>query len=80
MIETRLAGAFKRLYERETGETICAVQLATDYGYARYFAGLVVNNIEASSELVALAQRLRLALGRASVIDPNTLRKHSPAK
>jgi hypothetical protein len=30
MIETRLAGAFKRLYEKETGGTICAVQLATD--------------------------------------------------
>jgi hypothetical protein len=40
----------------------------------------VVNDNEASSELVALAQRLRLALGRASVIDPNTLKKHGAAK
>lgn len=78
LIETRLSGAFKRLYQKEMGGTIDAVRLATDYGYARYFARLAVRDRRASPELVAAAQGVRLALGRASVIDPETLVSHRP--
>ena len=77
LIGTRLSGAFKRNYEREMGVRIDAVRFATNYGYARYFAHLVVRNHTCSSELVALAQGV---LGRASVIDPETLEMQRPRR
>ena len=61
---------FKRLFEREFGETVDAVRLGTEYGYARYFTRLALRDNRSSSELLAAAQRIRIALGRATVIDP----------
>ncbi len=78
LIETRLSGTFKRLYQKEMGGTIDALRLATDYGYARYFARIAVRDQRASPELVAVAQGVRLALGRATIIDPETLVSYRP--
>jgi hypothetical protein len=65
--------AFKRLFEREFGETVDAVRLGTEYGYARYFTRLALHDNRSSSELLAAAQRIRIALGRATVIDPERI-------
>jgi hypothetical protein len=72
-IDPKTAGAFKRLYQREFGEEIDALKLATDIGYARYHCRLVLKNKRASMELQAITQRIRMRLRRATVIDPETL-------
>ena len=64
---------FKRLFEREFGETVDAVRLGTEYGYARYFTSLALRDNRSSFELLAAAQRIRIALGRATVIDPERI-------
>jgi hypothetical protein len=64
---------FKRLYERDLGDSIDAVKLGTNHSYARVYARLALRDRRASLELEAAAQRIRIALGRATVIDPETL-------
>ena len=72
-IDPKTAGAFKRLYQREFGEQIDALKLATDTGYARHHCRQVLKARRASMELQAITQRIRVRLRRATVIDPETL-------
>lgn len=72
-IDPKTAGAFKRLFERELGENIDALSLASNPTYARYFARVALKSRRASLELQAVAQRIRVRLKRATVIDPETL-------
>ena len=68
-IDTQAVATFKRLYERDLGENIDALRMGTEYSYARVMARLAVQNSRSSHELQAAAQRIRIALGRATVID-----------
>lgn len=72
-IDPKTAGIFKRLYEREVGGVIDVVRLASDVGYARYHCKLALRHYRGSLELQASAQRVRIKLRRATVIDPETL-------
>jgi hypothetical protein len=76
MLDPRVVALFKLRFEREFREKIDVMRLATEYGYARYVTHLVLSNRASSNELLANAQRIRIALGRAIVIDPETLLAH----
>lgn len=69
-LDPQAVATFKRLYERDLGESVDALRMGTEYGYARILARLAVRNSRSSHELQAAAQRIRIALGRATVIDP----------
>lgn len=73
MIDAKTVGAFKRHFEREVGEEVDAVSLASNPSYARFCCRIALKHDKASFELQALAQRIRVHLKRATVIDPETL-------
>lgn len=72
-LDMKTVGAFKRLFERELGEEIDALALANNPSYARYYCRVALKHRRASIELQAIAQRIRVRLKRATVIDPETL-------
>ncbi|MDX2219048.1 MAG: hypothetical protein SF172_08505 [Burkholderiales bacterium] len=72
-LDTKTVAAFKRLFEREVGEEVDAVSLANNPSYARYYCRVALKHRHASIELQAIAQRIRVRLKRATVIDPETL-------
>lgn len=73
MIDAKTVGAFKRHFEREVGEEVDAVSLAGNPSYARFCCRMALKDERASIELQALAQKIRVHLKRATVIDPETL-------
>lgn len=72
-LDTKTVAAFKRLFEREVGEEVDAISLANNPSYARYYCRVALKHRRASIELQAIAQRIRVRLKRATVIDPETL-------
>jgi hypothetical protein len=72
-LDTKTVAAFKRLFEREIGEEVDAVSLANNPSYARYYCRVALKHRRASIELQAVAQRIRVRMRRATVIDPETL-------
>ncbi|MBL8516155.1 MAG: hypothetical protein JNM76_04205 [Betaproteobacteria bacterium] len=72
-LDIKTVGAFKRLLERELGEEVDALSLANNPSYARYYCRLALKHKRASIELQAIAQRIRVRMKRATVIDPETL-------
>lgn len=72
-LDPKTVAAFKRLFERELGEQVDALSLANNPSYARYYCRLALKHRHASIELQAVAQRIRVRLKRATVIDPETL-------